>query len=68
MRVRVGYGAGTQGLARDGDRFGELVDGLEQVGFDSLWVSERATGPIPDPPYLGSAKAVSTLPEGTSKY
>src|SRR5439155_1544238 len=49
MRVRVGYGAGTQGLARDGDRFGELVDGLEQVGFDSLWVSERATGPIPDP-------------------
>jgi len=49
MRVRVGFGAGTQGLARDGDRFGELVDGLEQVGFDSLWVSERATGPIPDP-------------------
>jgi len=29
--------------------FGELVDDLERLGFDSLWLSERITGPAPDP-------------------
>ena len=48
MKVRVGYGLGTQGLARD-DRFGELVDNLERLGFDSLWLSERITSAAPDP-------------------
>ena len=48
MKVRVGYGLGTQGLTRD-DRFGELVDHLERLGFDSLWLSERITGAAPDP-------------------
>ena len=49
MKVRVGYGIGTQGLADGGARFAELVDALETLGFDSIWCSERATGPIPDP-------------------
>jgi len=49
VKVRIGFGAGTQGPADDGVRFAELVDGLERVGFDSLWCSERATGPTPDP-------------------
>ena len=48
MKIRVGYGLGTQGLAR-ADGFGELVDRLEERGFDSLWLSERVTGDAPDP-------------------
>ena len=49
MKVRVGYGLGVRGPGVDGERFGALVDALESLGFDSLWLSERATGPIPDP-------------------
>src|SRR3954462_12766632 len=49
MKVRIGYGIGTQGLADGGARFAELIDSLEALGFDSLWCSERATGPIPEP-------------------
>jgi len=48
MKVRIGYGLGVQGLRRD-NTFGELVDGLEGNGFDSLWLSERLTGDAPDP-------------------
>src|SRR5260370_35631633 len=48
MKVRIGYGLGVQGL-RDDTSFGELVDGLEGRGFDSLWLSERLTGDAPDP-------------------
>jgi probable F420-dependent oxidoreductase len=49
MKVRIGYGLGTQGLDEPGRRFFELVDGLERCGFDSLWLSERVGGPAPDP-------------------
>ena len=49
MKVRIGFGAGTAGLSDGGARFGELVDALERNGFDSVWCSERATGPTPDP-------------------
>ncbi len=49
MKVRVGFGGGLQGQQDGGTRFGELVDALERNGFDSLWCSERATGPAPDP-------------------
>jgi probable F420-dependent oxidoreductase len=47
MKVRLGYGLGTQAFATE--RFGALVDGLERLGFDSLWLAERATGGVPDP-------------------
>ena len=48
MKIRVGYGLGTQqGLLADA--FVALVDALEQLGFDSLWLSERVTGPAVDP-------------------
>ncbi len=33
----------------DPEVFGAVVDGLEQLGFDSLWVAERASGPALDP-------------------
>jgi len=49
MKVRIGYGIGTQGLADGGARFAELIGALEALGFDSIWCSERATGPIPEP-------------------
>lgn len=48
MKVRVGYGLGVQGL-RDPRRLGELVDNLEALKFDSLWLSERVSGGAPDP-------------------
>jgi probable F420-dependent oxidoreductase len=31
------------------ERFDELLDGLERLGFDSLWLSERISAPIHDP-------------------
>ena len=49
MKVRVGFGGGIQAQQDGGARFGELVDALERNGFDSIWCSERATGPTPDP-------------------
>ena len=49
MKVRIGMGLGTQTLAADAERFAGFVDALEQRGFDSLWLSERLTGPAPDP-------------------
>ena len=49
MKIRVGYGLGTRTPTLDGGRFGELVDALEALRFDSLWLSERLTGECPDP-------------------
>lgn len=48
MKVRIGYGLGNL-RALDGARLAPLADALEHHGFDSLWLSERATGPAPDP-------------------
>ena len=49
MKIRIGFGLGTQTLANDGGSFGALVDTLEDLRFDSLWMSERLTGDAPDP-------------------
>lgn len=49
MKVRIGFGLGTSTLTNDHERFGAFVDHLERLGFDSLWLSERLTGPAPDP-------------------
>ncbi len=56
MKIRVGYGLGTRSATNDQDRFTELVDGLERLGFDSLWLSERLGGECPDP-LIGMAYA-----------
>lgn len=48
IKVRVGFGLGTRTSLHD-ERFGPVVDLLEGLRFDSLWVSERITGPAPDP-------------------
>jgi probable F420-dependent oxidoreductase len=47
-RVRIGYALGTRTQLNDGG-FGTVVDALEQLGFDSLWLSERIGGAAPDP-------------------
>lgn len=49
MKIRVGFGLGTQGMRSDDADFGGLVDDLERLGFDSLWLSERIGHPGPDP-------------------
>ena len=49
MKVRIGYGIGTQGMGDLGTAFAALVDALESEGFDSLWLSERVHSPAPDP-------------------
>jgi probable F420-dependent oxidoreductase len=49
VKVRIGFGLGTQTLTGDVARFGPFVDALERRGFDSLWLSERLTTPAPDP-------------------
>ena len=48
MKVRVGYGLGVRTALDDG-AFGSLVDDLERLRFDSLWLSERIGGEAPDP-------------------
>jgi probable F420-dependent oxidoreductase len=48
MKTRVGYGLGNlRPLA--GDALGSLAEAMERTGFDSLWLSERISGPAPDP-------------------
>ena len=44
----MGYGLGTSTTLND-ERFGTVVDALESLGWDSLWVSERISGGAPDP-------------------
>jgi len=48
VKVRIGYGLGAQRALTAGG-FTDLVDGLEVLGFDSLWLSERVTASGPDP-------------------
>ena len=67
MKVRIGYGLGTHSTL-DAAHFSALVDGLERLGFDSLWLSERVTGPSPDPligrTLAGKFKIVQLIGEG----
>ena len=49
MKVRIGYGLGTQGMPRAEERFGPFVDELERLRFDSLWLSERVSSDAADP-------------------
>ena len=55
MKIRIGFASGVSGEGHD-EEFGRLVDDLEQLGFDSLWLSERVSSPIHDP-LLGLAYA-----------
>lgn len=48
MKVRIGFGLGTRTTLHD-ERYGHVVDELERLSFDSLWVSDRVGGDAPDP-------------------
>lgn len=48
MKVRIGFGFGVRTRLNDGG-FAEVVDALEALRFDSLWLSERIGGEAPDP-------------------
>jgi probable F420-dependent oxidoreductase len=48
VKIRIGFGLGVRTLVND-ERFGAAVDAMEQLRFDSLWVSERIGGESPDP-------------------
>src|SRR5437762_13828760 len=48
VKVRIGYGFGT-GTRLNDDGFATVVDALERLRFDSLWLSERIGGEAPDP-------------------
>ena len=48
MKVRIGYGLGVTPTL-DGGRFAELVDALEALRFDSLWLSGASPEPVPSP-------------------
>jgi probable F420-dependent oxidoreductase len=48
VKIRIGVGLGT-GTHLNGPGLGTVVDALERLGFDSLWLSERISGEAPDP-------------------
>ena len=48
MKVRIGVGFGVRTRLNDGG-FAEVVDALETLRYDSLWLSERIGGDAPDP-------------------
>jgi probable F420-dependent oxidoreductase len=48
VKVRVGFGLGTRTNLHD-ESYGVVVDELERLDFDSLWLSERISGEAPDP-------------------
>jgi probable F420-dependent oxidoreductase len=68
VKVRVGFGLGTRTATTDGDRFAAMVDALEALRFDSLWLSEKITDDCPDPLIALSFAAARTerLKLGTS--
>ena len=48
MKVRIGFGLGNL-RPLSGVGLGSLAEAMEHHGFDSLWLSERISGPAPDP-------------------
>jgi probable F420-dependent oxidoreductase len=49
VKVRFGIGLGTSNVLSEPAAFARLVEALEELRFDSLWISERATGRTLDP-------------------
>jgi probable F420-dependent oxidoreductase len=68
LKVRIGIGLGVGGALRRPDELGDCARGIEEAGFDSLWLSEVITSPAPDPLIaLAYASAVTTrIKLGTS--
>src|SRR5512132_2256582 len=58
-KIRIGVGAA--GTSSTTEALAELVTGLDELGFDSLWLSEVLTGPVIDP-VVGLAWAAASNP------
>jgi probable F420-dependent oxidoreductase len=48
MKVRIGVSGGV-GMVGDPAGFGRLIDDLDRLGFDSIWLPEVLTAPTLDP-------------------
>ncbi|HET9853612.1 MAG TPA: LLM class flavin-dependent oxidoreductase [Methylomirabilota bacterium] len=59
MKIRIGVG--SAGATASTEAMAELVAGLDEFGFDSLWLSEVLTGPVLDP-VVGLAWAAASNP------
>jgi len=59
MKIRIGVGAA--GASSTPEALGELVASIDELGFDSLWLSEVLTGPVLDPA-VGLAWAAASNP------
>jgi probable F420-dependent oxidoreductase len=59
MKIRIGVGAGGASLTTDA--LAELVTGLDELGFDSLWLSEVLTAAGLDP-VVGLSWAAASNP------
>src|SRR2546425_6796770 len=59
MKIRIGVG--SAGASSTPDALAELIAGLDDLGFDSLWLSEVLTGPVIDP-VVGLAWAAASNP------
>jgi probable F420-dependent oxidoreductase len=67
VKVKIGFGLGTN-TSLDGEAFWTLIDACESLGWDSIWFSERASGPTFGPIAAMAAAAGRTrrLKFGTS--
>ena len=59
MKIRIGVGAA--GASSTPEALRELVTSIDDLGFDSLWLSEVLTGPVIDP-VVGLAWAAAANP------
>ncbi|MBM3637848.1 MAG: TIGR03619 family F420-dependent LLM class oxidoreductase [Actinobacteria bacterium] len=59
VKVRIGFGLGARTSVNGAD-FLALVDDLERLQFDSLWMSERIASHAPDPVVAMSMAAART--------
>jgi probable F420-dependent oxidoreductase len=59
MKIRIGVGAAA--ASSSPAALAEIVKGIDELGFDSLWLSEVLTGPVLDP-VVGLAWAAASNP------
>lgn len=61
MKIRVGFGLSALALSGwEAERFWSIVDACEELGWDSLWFSERVSSDAPDPVVAMAAVAGRT--------
>jgi probable F420-dependent oxidoreductase len=49
LKVRCGLGLGIRQVLASHTSFGSVIDAAEDLGLDSIWLSERVAGPSLDP-------------------